>query len=355
MDRRIYRISAEVAAGIILIAAIVLLTRTEDTSGWPPDREDFDSGRRITMGTFAWVVAVAEDSQTAASCAEKGIAEILRIEELMSDYKDDSDISLLNRDGFKGPVKLSADSFELLERSCEISRMTGGAFDVTAGPLVDLWRVAGATNSLPSDAEIAKTLEKVGFGKLRLDRDKMTARFDVDGMRVDPGAVAKGYAVDAAVSAAKRNGAMGAMVEIGGDIRCFGAPPRNKNAWRIGLENAGSGRRGGGSDSILIVLKIPDAAVATSGHHRRFAVVEGRRISHIVDTSDGSGSDKLSSVTVIAPTATDADALATAVIVMGREKGLELIESLPETEAILVGNAPEYEIVKSGGADGYID
>jgi thiamine biosynthesis lipoprotein len=173
-------------------------------------------------------------------------------------------------------------------------------------------------------------------------------------MRLDLGGIAKGYAVDKAIEAARQSGAAGAVVDLGGDIRCFGEPPKGKRQWLIGLQDPKAAIKGIGGSGILLTLKVSDVAVATSGDYQQFVLVEGKRHSHIINRETGTSVEGLSSVTIITDNATDADALATAVSVMGAEKGLDLIEKLPNTEAILLPSSPKREIIKSSDADKYL-
>ena len=307
------------------------------------------------MGTFVRVVAVAADSNTAKRCIEAAFAEIEKVDKLMSYYKSDSEISELNRDGFRRAVKVGKSTYEVLQRSVEFSKLSGGAFDVTVGPLMDLWHSAQDANSLPADAELQQARSKVGYDKLILDANETSVRFSVEGMRVDLGGIAKGYALDKAVEAMQNGGAVGGMVDIGGEVRCFGLPPAGQNKWRIGLQDPKEAKVGFDAGAPLLILHLTDAAVATSGHYRRFVTIGGKRYSHIVDPESGHSSESLASVTIICPSATDADALATAVSVMGAEKGLALIETIPETEAILISSPPEYKLIKTSGAEKYIE
>jgi thiamine biosynthesis lipoprotein len=249
---------------------------------------------------------------------------------------------------------VSKSTFEVLQRGIEFSELTYGAFDVTVGPLVDLWHSTQDTSSFPTDAQLQQARSKVGYDKLILDANQTSARFAVEGMRVDLGAIAKGYAIDKAVEVMQKTGALGAMVEIGGDIRCFGSPPQGQNRWRIGLQESRAIGENVGTGEVLLVLELTDAAVATSGDYRRFVLIEGKKYSHILDTRTGRASKGLTSVTIISQNATDADALATAVSVMGLEKGLALIEAEPHTEAILVTPAPQYKLIKTTGVGKYV-
>jgi len=321
-----------------------------------------DSGYRLVMGTFAHIIVVAPDQRTADKSIEAALQQLQNIETLMSYHRADSELAGVNRSAHKQPVKVSKDTFEVLQRAVEFSRLSDGAFDVTVGPLVDLWHWAAETNTAPTDSELADTNARVGYEKLILDANEMTVRFAVEGMKLDLGAIAKGYGIDKAVEAMQRCGAVGGLVDVGGDIRCFGKPSKGKTHWLIALQDPNDkieNRKSKIENSIgmgapLLVLKLTDAAVATSGHYRRFAVIGGKKQSHIIDTKTGYGSDRLASVTIIAKDATAADALATAVSVMGTEKGLALIEKLPETEAILITSQPEYKIVRTSGVEKYI-
>ena len=314
-----------------------------------------DGGSRVIMGTFARVVAVAKHNSQAKRCIEAGFKELNRIDAMMSDYKADSELSKVNREAFARPVKVSPELFEILHISVEFSRLSNGAFDITIGPLVDLWHKAGEANSMPDENTLAATKARVGYEKLILDANEQTVKFAVDGMRLDLGGIAKGYAVDKAVWAMHKRGALGGMVDSGGNIRCFGRPA-NRPDWLIGIQDP---NLADSSVSLpLMVLKLnPDKfgmSVATSGDYNRFVTVAGKKISHIIDPNTATGAGKLSSDTIITQAAVDADALSTIVNILGPDKGHELIESLPDSECIMITPPPEYRIIKSAGADDYL-
>ncbi len=339
---------------IIVILVCLSLVAVSFISCAGKERADADSGYQMIMGTFAHVVAVAENTGTAKKCVRAALEEIRRVDDLMSDYKSDSEISRVNSQGYEKAVNVSEDTYKVLQRSIEFSKMTGGAFDVTVGPLVALFRKAKENKVAPSEEQIALAKSKVGFEKLKLDSENMTVQFSDDGMLLDLGGIAKGYAIDKAIEAAKRYGAIGAMVDIGGDVRCFGLPPEGREHWLIGLQDPNSSIEGISGGGLRLVLKITNEAVATSGDYQQFVLIEGKRYSHIMDSKTGTSAERLSSVTIIAENATDADAFATAVSVMGAEKGLALIERLPNTEAILITPQPKYEMIKTSGAEKFI-
>lgn len=314
----------------------------------------FDSGYRVIMGTFSRAVALAETEATAAACAAAAFAEQRRVDALMSDYKGDSEVSRVNRDAFERPVPIGAETLEVVRKAIYFSELSEGAFDVTVGPFVDLWRAAAEANAPPTEAALAEARSKVGYDKLILDESAGTIRFAVAGMRIDLGGIAKGYAIDKSIEAMKQRGAVGGMVDIGGDVRCFGQPPQGQGTWLIGLQDPDVAPDDLGSGKPLLVLKITDEAVTTSGDYRRFTSVAGEKESHILDTHTGRGASQLASVTIIAPDGITADALATAVSVMGAEKGMALIETLPDTEAILIPRQKDAELIFSPGATAYV-
>ncbi len=339
------------AVAVLICLCLVAVWRFSDADKGPIDE---NSGLQLVMGTFVRIVAVADDSETARQCIAAGMAQIRRVDELMSDYESDSDIGRANAEAAEKAVEVSESTYEVLQRSVEFSRLSGGAFDVTVGPLVDLFRTTKKEHVAPTQEQIALAKAKVGFEKLTLDDTNRTVRFAVEGMRLDLGGIAKGYAIDKAIEAAQRGGATGALVDIGGDIRCFGTPPKGKDHWIIGVQDPNATVEGLGGGGLVLKLKVNDVAVATSGDYQQFVLIEGKRYSHIIDRKTGTNAEGLSSVTIIADNATDADALATAVTVMGAKEGLALIEKLPNTEAILISCGPKYEITKTTGAEKYV-
>jgi thiamine biosynthesis lipoprotein len=341
--------NSRIVIGIIAAAfvALALLVR-------PKAPVEADGGYRAVMGTFARVVAVAKDSPVADTAVEAAFAELRNVDALMSDYKSDSEISRINRDGYREPVKVSGATFEVLQRAIHFSELSDGEFDVTVGPLVDLWRSAAEANSVPTEAELQQARSKVGYEKLLLDANEMSVRFGTDGMRLDLGGIAKGYAIDKAIEAMHKEGAIGGMVDIGGDIRCFGVPTKGKAHWLIGLQDPNKAEDWLAAGETSLVLKLRDEAIATSGDYRRFVLIDGEKYSHILDTRTGRGSKGLSSVTIICRNAIDADALATAVSVMGPEKGLALIEKLPGVEAVLISPPPDFKLLKTTGAGRFV-
>ena len=221
------------------------------------------------MGTFANLTAVADDDETIRKSIEAAFAELVAADDMMSDYKADSELSRLNREAFERAVPVSAELFEVLQASMACNRLTDGAFDITVGPVVQLWRRMEKEGRRPTDEEIAEARARVGCEKLSLDAEAKTVRFAVPGMQLDLGALAKGYGIDRAIAAMQAAGAAGGLVDVGGDIRCFGTSPKMTNVWRIGptIRKA--------AEDILLVLNLTDCA---HRHQRRlpaFVTLDG--------------------------------------------------------------------------------
>lgn len=306
----------------------------------------FDTGFRGVMGTMAQVVAVGPNA-IAEDCADAGFGQLVRIDNLMSDYQATSELSKINREAFAGPVVVPVELFALLQTSVEYSRISDGGFDITIGPLVDVWRKAGRTNTTPTEEQLAAARAKVGYEKLTLDPADRSVRFAVAGMRLDLGAIGKGYAVDRAVEAMQKAGAIGGMVNLGGNIRTFGRPV-GRSEWKIGMRDPID------PNHIRFTLRLNDWSVATSGDYERSIFVEGQKVNHILNPATRRGATGLSSVTILARTGLEADALSTTVTVMGKDKGMELIERLPEAEAILIETDKPDEPILSSGAKAFI-
>lgn len=307
-----------------------------------------DSGHRQVMGTFARILAVGDSKAACTDAVEAAFEQIHRINDLMNDYDPNSPLSALNQTAFTAPITVDEDTFNVLTAAIEYSTLSDGAFDVTIGPVVKLWRKAKTASKAPTEIELQKAQSVVGYKNLLLDAKNRTVRFAKEGMALDLGGIAKGYAIDKAIQTLQDAGLLGGMVDIGGDLRCFGIPANRNKHWLIGLQDPA------GADGILMTLNMDDRAVATSGDYRRFVIIDGQKHSHILNPQTADSAKDLSSVTIIAPTAIRADALATAVTVLGKEKGMKLIETLTDTEAFLIdANTPE-QIQNTPGATQYI-
>lgn len=262
---------------------------------------------RVMMGTF---VEVKSPDKDAAGIVFK---ELKRIEDLLSKYKEDSEVSKLNT---RGNLKVSSDTFYIIKKSLEFYKLSNGAFDITVAPLVSLWGFTDKKYSVPTQDEIREALKFVGSDKIILQDKDNVVKFSISGMKIDLGAIAKGYASDCAVAKLKEAGIKSCLVNVGGQIYCLGN--KFNKPWKIAVK---SPRRKGFNSQ----LELENKAVATSGDYEQYFIKDKKRYSHILNPKTGYPSDSgILSVTVVAPDGLTADALGTAIFVLGRDKGMEL-------------------------------
>ncbi|MBL7215327.1 MAG: FAD:protein FMN transferase [Phycisphaerae bacterium] len=314
----------------------------------PKGQFTIDGGYRQVMGTFARVVAVADTEPQGRSAIDAAFEKIDAIEQCMSDYDPNSLLSKVNQQAFRQPVAINDELMTVLCASMECYCLSGGAFDITVGPVVQLWRQAKKNDAAPTPKQLEQARQAVGCQNLFIDTEGQTVQFAKEGMFLDLGGIGKGYAVDRAVEILRTAGLKGGMVDIGGNLRCFGTPANGAEHWLIGLQDPAN------DENILLKLKMDDRAVATSGDYRRFVVLDGQKHSHIINPATADSAQSLSSVTIIAPTAMAADALSTTVTVLGDQKGLGLIESITDVEAILIPHSEKLSFEKTSAADRYI-
>lgn len=275
------------------------------------------------MGTTFRVVLYARDEARADRAAEAALARIEALDGRLSDYDPESELSRLSRGEPGTPRPVSADLFTVLATAREVSARTGGAFDVTVGPLVRPWRRAARRGELPDPERLERARASVGWRWVELDEATRTVRLAEPGMRLDLGGIAKGYALDEALAVLREHGVARALVDGGGDVAAS-APPPGRDGWSLGLD-VGGGPAG--------TVRLRDAACATSGDVHRSVEIDGVRYSHVVDPRTGLGVTHGRAATVIAPGGATADAWASALCVLSPERGLALVEALPGVEA----------------------
>jgi thiamine biosynthesis lipoprotein len=286
---------------------------------------------RQKMGGPFRIVLYAPDEAAANRAAEAAFARVDQLNAALSDYQPDTEISRLSQRTLAGPmaepVKVGDDLWHVLVRGQAIAEETGGAFDITVGPYVRLWRRARELGELPTDERLEKTRPSVGHANVRLDPKGHTAQLLAPRMRLDVGGLALGYIADQAVAAAAAAGAPSALVDAGGEIS-VGDPPPGKDGWVVGIQSLKNPDEVTGE-----YVNIRNACVTSSGDTRRFIEIGGRRYSHIIDPRTGLGLTRRIGATVIAPDGMTADALDTAVCVLGPERGLERVEQTPGAAA----------------------
>lgn len=276
---------------------------------------------------------VVAGRKTEEEALELAFEAISRVDKLMSNYKADSEISLINQQAGRNYVKVEPEVLKVIRMAIKVAALSGGAFDITIAPLVELWGFHRKNGHMPPTESIQKVLPLINYKNILIDEKKRKVKLKLPGMMIDLGGIAKGYAVDQAIEALKNNGIDQALVNAGGDLYVLGHPPK-RNFWHIGIRHPFV------PNKTVSSLKIRDQAIATSGNYENFFVLKGKRYSHILDPKTGQPIQGIASVTALAKTAMEADALATAVSVLGPEKGIELLNNQPDVEGIIILDDP---------------
>src|SRR6267142_1359116 len=279
------------------------------------------------MGTLFTITLYATNKIFAETAADAAFHRVAALDEIMSDYRADSELMQLCDQPFGKPVPISKDLFDVLTRSQEISKLTDGAFDVTIGPCVRLWRFSRKRKTLPTTQELAAARAAVGWKHLRLDPHDRTATLLLPNMRLDLGGIGKGFAADEALRVLKGRGIDRALVAASGDI-AIGDPPPGEPGWKDSISSIDVET----NDAAHALLH--NCGISTSGDTEQFVEINGVRFSHIVDPATCLGLTNRIQDTIIAPNATTTDGLDTALSVMDVQRGLELVDSLPDSAAL---------------------
>ena len=304
-----------VALGLVTVVVVARLGRPQVE---PVQRHHLAMGTVVTLSLYV-------DEEAANACFDLAIAEIDRVDSLLSAHRATSEVSRVNRRAPAGPVACGLELRQVLARSLDLARRTGGAVDVSLGALTHLWGFPDAGQP-PEAAAVDSARRHVGHGLVELVGDSVA--FRDPGLRLDLGAAAKGYCVDRAVAVLVAAGVEAGLVEAGGDIRCWGRKP-NGAPWRFGVQHPREGER------LVVVEDLGAAALATSGDYEQFFEFDGRRYHHLLDPSTGYPADGAVSATAWASSAMDADLLATAFFVMGPEAAISWAEAEPGVEALV--------------------
>ena len=294
----------------------------------------------LSMGTVFEVSIYTADKYIAEKVFNDIVQEINRLDYLMSNYKKESVLSKLNKNATTEPADCNNELAYVIEQSIQYSDITDGAFDITIGPLMKMWGFYKKQGRIPGKEELESVLESVSYKNIiieekvikSLSKNPVTVKtvfFKNTGTQIDLGGIGKGYAVDMATRVLKQNGINSALINFAGNIYTMGTPP-GKDSWVIGLQHPRE------SEGLLGLFEIKDKAVSTSGDYEKFFTIEGKRYSHIIDPRTGYPVKDIVSVTIVTDNATRADALSTGVFVLGLEKGMTLIEKLPDVEGIII-------------------
>jgi thiamine biosynthesis lipoprotein len=304
---------------VVVLAALAAVLPALAQAEWHAREE-------AIMGTRVAVELWSEDAALAERAIDAVIAEMRRTDELMSTYKPGSQLSQVNAHAHERPVVVDADIITVVERGLEMSRLSGGAFDVTYASVGYLYDYRA--HQRRTDAEIAAALPGVDYRQVVVDREARTIRFLKEGVRVDLGGIAKGYAVDRAIERLREMGIRHAMVNAGGDTRLLG--DRRGKPWIVGIRDPRAEGR------MVTRLPLADEAISTSGDYERYFEADGVRYHHILEPGTGRSARAVRSATVLGPDATLTDALSTTVFVLGVERGMEIVSRVPGVEAVIV-------------------
>ena len=263
------------------------------------------------MGSTFSLIVYGNDRGKLETAAAAAFEEVRRLDRMLSNYDPASEWSRVNRDAGVGPVKVSPELFQLLSECTKYSRQSGGAFDITVGPLMKVWGFYKGEGRLSRPQDVADALLRVGYRHLRLDPAAQTVEFDRPAMELDPGGIGKGYAVDRMVDVLKRQGVHIALVTgAGSSIYGLGAPPAEQKGWRITIRAL--------PHQAAAEVFLKNASLSTSGSYEKFFWAEGRRFSHLMDPRTGYPAQGTSSVSVLAPRTTDSEAWTKPYFINGR-------------------------------------
>ncbi len=281
------------------------------------------------MGSRFDITVVAENRQQGDQYIDWAVAEIKRIEKIISSWDTKSETSKINRNAGIKPVKVSQELFDLIKRSKIISDLTEGAFDISYASMDKIWKFDGSMKKMPSPEAIKKSVEKVGYQNIILDDKNQTVYLKKKGMKIGFGAIGKGYAADKAKKMLISKGVKAGIINASGDMNTWGTKPDGK-PWTIAITNPMNKKKAFG------VFELKENAVVTSGNYEKYVIFDGVKYTHIINPKTGYPATGLLSATVFAPKAELADALATSIFVMGKDVGIDLINQIPNVECLVV-------------------
>lgn len=292
------------------------------------------------MGSRFDITIVASDSLSAEQNIDTIIAEVTRIENLISDWRPYTQISKVNQNAGIAPVRVDAEVFALTERALHFSRITNGAFDISFAAMDRIWKFDGSMTAMPSPDAIKRSVRNVGYQHIILDKAKSTIFLRQKGMKIGFGALGEGYAADRCRQMMLARGINAGIVNGSGDMSTWGKQP-NGDDWAIGITNPLQ------RDTLFAVVPLKQPAVVTSGSYEKFVVFDGKRYAHIINPKTGYPATGVSSVTVFGPSAETANGFSTSLMVLGKDAGLKLIQKHPNYQYILITD--EGQIISSPG------
>ncbi|TRW23911.1 FAD:protein FMN transferase [Flavobacterium zepuense] len=281
------------------------------------------------LGSPFEITVVAKDTVEGNAYIDMGLAEVKRIENLISDWIPTTPISIINKNAGVAPVEVTDELIGLVERSTRISKVTDGAFDISYASMDKLWKFDGTMKEMPSTEAIKKSVEKIGYQKIILDKGKKTIFLKDKGMKLGLGGIGQGYIADRVKELLYAKGCKAGLINVSGDIIAWGKQP-DGTPWKIGIVNPLN------KNKVFAMFPLLDSAVETSGSYEKYVTFNGKRYSHIIDPRTGYPATGVVSVSVFAKTTEVADALATGIFVMGIDAGLNLVNQMNGISCIIV-------------------
>jgi len=281
------------------------------------------------MGCKFEITVVANNQAEADQYIGLATTEMQRIEQLISSWDPNSQTSEINRQAGIRPVKVSTELLKLIERAIKISQLTDGAFDISYASMDRIWKFDGSMMDLPKAEFVKNSVAKVGYQRIIIDQKASTVFLPKKGMRIGFGAIGKGYAADRAKALLISKGCTAGIINASGDMNSWGKQPNGQH-WQVAITNPLN------KNTAFGMLPIINSAVVTSGNYEKYVILEGERYAHIIDPRTGYPAKGILSVTVFAPSAELADALATSIFVMGIESGIDRINQLPKVDCLIV-------------------
>jgi len=283
----------------------------------------------LLMASRFEVTAISENDTLAWKAINASIDETRRIEHLISEWDSTSQTSLINRNAGSMPVRVDKELFDLISRSIKVSRLTGGAFDISFAPLMNIWKADGSMKHLPSPESVAVAKSKTGYEKIILDPVNQTVFLKEKGMKLGFGGIGQGYVGNRCMHLMQAMGIHAGLINVSGDIVTWGKQPDGSD-WRIGIADPKK------KEQVISWLSVHDLSVVTSGGYEKYDIIDGKRYSHILDPRTGYPAQGVSSVTIVSPDIELSDALATGVFVLGVEEGLNLVNQLRGVECLII-------------------
>lgn len=281
------------------------------------------------MGSRFDISVIASSKESGNNYIAAAVAEIKRIENIISSWNENSETSKINQNAGIKPVKVSKELFDLINRSIQISKITEGAFDISYASMDKIWKFDSSITEMPSAEAIKKSVEKVGYHNIILDYNNQTVFLKVKGMKIGFGAIGKGYAADKAKKLLQNEGVKAGLINASGDLNCWGKQPDGVS-WKVGITNPLN------KNKIYSWFDIDNQAVVTSGNYEKFIQFNEKKYSHIINPKTGYPANGIVSATVFAPKAELADALATSIFVMGTSVGIDMINQLKGVDCIII-------------------